>query len=60
VLASLHAQWVSGCSRWDLHQLAPQTEPFGATEVSRREYVRRLSTARMQPVTIGECLEMSR
>jgi leucyl/phenylalanyl-tRNA---protein transferase len=59
VLASLHAHLVSrGYSLWDIQQLTPHTQRFGAREISRREYVERLSNAVTEPVTFGDELEM--
>jgi leucyl/phenylalanyl-tRNA--protein transferase len=58
VLVSLHAHLVArGYALWDIQQLTPHTQRFGATEISRGEYVRRLSSALVQPVTFGKVLE---
>jgi leucyl/phenylalanyl-tRNA---protein transferase len=41
----------------DIQQLTPHTASFGAVEISRLEYLRRLAVAVELPVTFGERLE---
>lgn len=46
-----------GFSLVDIQQLTPHTARFGAVEISRREYLRRLAVALESPVTFGSNLE---
>jgi leucyl/phenylalanyl-tRNA--protein transferase len=46
-----------GFSLVDIQQLTPHTARFGAVEIPRRDYLRRLSTALDQSVTFGTKLE---
>lgn len=43
-----------GYSLMDIQQLTPHTERFGAIELPRKHYLRRLATALTQPVRFGE------
>jgi leucyl/phenylalanyl-tRNA--protein transferase len=46
-----------GFSLVDIQQLTPHTARFGAVEIPRREYLRRLAVALENPVTFGSQLE---
>jgi leucyl/phenylalanyl-tRNA--protein transferase len=57
-LVHLHRHLVArGYSLWDIQQLTNHTARFGAVEISRAQYLRRLSSALTAPVTFGERLE---
>ena len=43
-----------GYSLLDIQQLTPHTARFGAIEIPRKQYLRRLATALAQPVRFGE------
>lgn len=43
----------------DIQQLTPHTQRFGAIEISRRQYLKRLATALDLPVTFGDCAKPS-
>ena len=45
-----------GYELFDIQQLTPHTARFGAIEIARVEYLRRLAKAVNQPVTFGESL----
>lgn len=44
----------------DIQQLTPNTARFGAGEITRKSYLRRLAHALRQPVEFGDHLETSR
>ena len=46
-----------GCRLFDIQQLTPHTEQFGAVEIPRAEYLRRLADALAAPVTFGEVMQ---
>ena len=46
-----------GYTLLDIQQLTPHTSRFGAVEIPRREYLRRLAAALEQPTTFGNRLE---
>lgn len=46
-----------GYALLDIQQLTPHTSRFGAVEISRREYLKRLAAALELPVTFGARLE---
>jgi leucyl/phenylalanyl-tRNA--protein transferase len=46
-----------GYRLFDIQQLTPHTARFGAVEIPRDEYLRRLAQAVNQPVTFGESLQ---
>lgn len=48
-----------GYALLDIQQLTPHTSRFGAVEVPRREYLRRLGAALDLPVTFGRNLELA-
>jgi leucyl/phenylalanyl-tRNA--protein transferase len=43
----------------DIQQLTPHMRRFGAIEITRSDYLRRLASAVQQPVTFGDHLETS-
>lgn len=49
-----------GFSLVDIQQLTPHTARFGAVEIPRRDYLRRLAAALENPVTFGSNLETER
>jgi leucyl/phenylalanyl-tRNA---protein transferase len=46
-----------GYALLDIQQLTPHTNRFGAVEISRRDYLRRLAAALDLPVTFGGRLQ---
>ena len=57
-LVHLHRHLVArGYTLWDIQQLTHHTARFGAGEIPRAQYLRRLSRALQSPVTFGERLE---